>query len=182
VAKANTQVGSDVMKSRKKSKKKKEPFNVMLYMNKITGAVYTGAAILIIIVGLRGLGTLAGELEVVPRFLIDAEGKIDANFVVGGLFLEFVMLLIMALATFMAPTGYEKGADDHKEAESGGGGETPVVSELAKTINDVKKLTNDELQTIDDFVTKFNVLNKKITKMQMESLNALNEMKETITK
>ena len=76
---------------------------VAKYANNIQGFVYMGAAILIIIVGLRGLGELAGTLSAVPKFLLDHEGmKIDPNWVMIALFLEFFLLMILAIVTFLS--------------------------------------------------------------------------------
>jgi len=46
------------------------------YANKVMGFVYLGAAVLIIIVGLRGLGSLAGTVGIIPSFLIGPDNKI----------------------------------------------------------------------------------------------------------
>ena len=56
----------------------------------IQALVYFGAALLVIIVGLRGLGDLS-NLSYMPKFLLNPEGKIDSNFVMIGLLVEFTM-------------------------------------------------------------------------------------------
>lgn len=69
----------------------------------VQGWVYFGAAILVIIVGLRGLGTTAGS--VMPTFLLhfdpDLEGYVvSPSWVMFGLVMEFIMLCLLALVTY----------------------------------------------------------------------------------
>jgi len=49
----------------------------------IQAMVYFGAAFLVIIVGLRGLGDLSGTVAI-PKFFLDSDGKIDSNWVLTG--------------------------------------------------------------------------------------------------
>jgi len=72
------------------------------YERSIQAMVYVGAALLVIIVGLRGLGNL-GDVPYVPDFLLNQEGKIDSNFVMIGLLVEFTMLCLLAAVLFFSP-------------------------------------------------------------------------------
>lgn len=74
----------------------------------IQAMVYFGAAFLVIIVGLRGLGDL-GDVSFIPHFLLDSNGKIDAHIVMVGLIVEFLMLCLLAAVSFFTPV--EKRAD-----------------------------------------------------------------------
>ena len=74
----------------------------------IQALVYFGAAFLVIIVGLRGLGDLS-DVSFIPHFLLDSNGKIDAHIVMVGLVVEFLMLCLLAAVSFFAPA--EKRAD-----------------------------------------------------------------------
>ncbi len=74
----------------------------------IQAMVYFGAAFLVIIVGLRGLGDL-GDVSFIPNFLLDSNGKIDAHIVMVGLIVEFLMLCLLAAVSFFTPV--EKRAD-----------------------------------------------------------------------
>ncbi|MCH7774641.1 MAG: hypothetical protein IH784_09590, partial [Bacteroidetes bacterium] len=65
------------------------------YDQNIQALVYFGAAFLVIIVGLRGLGDLS-DVSFIPRFLLDSNGKIDVNLVMFGLTVEFLMLCLLA--------------------------------------------------------------------------------------
>jgi len=69
----------------------------------IQALVYFGAAFLVIIVGLRGLGDLS-DVSFIPHFLLDSNGKIEAHIVMIGLVVEFVMLCLLAAVSFFSPT------------------------------------------------------------------------------
>ncbi|MCF8240749.1 MAG: hypothetical protein K9J16_05125 [Melioribacteraceae bacterium] len=146
------------------------------YANNVSGVVYMGAAILIIIVGLRGLGKVAGELAIVPKFLLDAEGaKIDPNWVMLALFLEFFLLMILATVTFFTP-----------EEAHGPGEETadekPAVErpDFKKELEHLKNLTDEEVKMIETYLEKFESIQNKITQIQMNSMKALSSMKDTL--
>lgn len=73
------------------------------YSNIIQGLVYAGAAFLVVIVGLRGLGDLS-TLEMMPGWLLDeATGRISVNIVIAGLVAEFAMLMALAIVFFKVP-------------------------------------------------------------------------------
>ena len=72
------------------------------YEKSIQAMVYAGAALLVIIVGLRGLGNIS-DVPYIPDFLLNQEGKIDSNLVMIGLLVEFVMLCLLAAVSFFAP-------------------------------------------------------------------------------
>ena len=78
------------------------------YDQNIQALVYFGAAFLVIIVGLRGLGDL-GDVSFIPHFFLDSNGKIDSHIVMIGLVIEFLMLCLLAAVSFFAPR--EKRAD-----------------------------------------------------------------------
>ncbi len=93
----------------KKQNKQKEDFSYWLqhrfaidYEQHIQALVYVGAAFLVIIVGLRGLGDIS-DISFVPRFLLNDEGKVHSNIVMVGLFIEFTMLLLLAAVSYFAP-------------------------------------------------------------------------------
>jgi len=69
----------------------------------IQSLVYFGAAFLVIIVGLRGLGDLS-DVSFIPPFLLDSNGKIDAHIVMVGLIVEFLMLCLLAAVSFFTPS------------------------------------------------------------------------------
>ena len=58
------------------------------YANNVQGLVYMGAACLIIIVGLRGIGKVAASIAIVPKFLLGLDGKVAPMWVMAALFLE----------------------------------------------------------------------------------------------
>jgi hypothetical protein len=81
----------------------------------IQAMVYFGAAFLVIIVGLRGLGDLSHTFAI-PKFLLDNDGKIDSNWVMTGLIIEFLMLCLLAAVSFFSPS--EKRDDLQSSIES----------------------------------------------------------------
>ncbi len=140
------------------------------HQNKVLALVYIGAAVLVIIVGLRGLGTVVGDLSIVPRFLIDeATRKIDSNVVMFALILEFFMLILLSLTTFFIPqeNKTEKTADD------------AIIKDL-KTLNNYKeeleKLKNYtalELKMLRSYLDEYEELSKKMSKIQSENFESL---------
>lgn len=158
------------------------------YSNNVQGLVYIGAALLIIIVGIRGLGTLAGELAIIPAFILDHEGKLNANIVMMALFLEFFLLLVLALVTFFTPEdiSYHSGENEEGGASHASAGVVNVPKgvsqDLKNELEQLKTVTDQQLKAIDDFVEKVNALNRKLTKVQLDSIKALQEMSQNIIK
>ena len=146
------------------------------YANKVMGLVYLGAAILIIIVGLRGLGSIAGTVGLIPSFLIGADNKIDPYWVMLALLLEFGMLLLLGLVTFYTPSEYvdiihtdEKGAEFKSSAK-----------DLKNELRDLKDFADEEMRVIEDYVEKFDSLSEKVRNIQLSSIQAISKMKDTI--
>jgi len=86
-----------------------------------------GAAFLVIIVGLRGLGDLS-DVSFIPHFILDSNGKIDAHIVMVGLIVEFLMLCLLAAVSFFSPV--EKRTDLQTSIES----LSTSVEKLSETI------------------------------------------------
>ncbi len=83
------------------------------YENNVIALVYLGAAILVIVVGLRGIGT-AVEGTFVPDFMLqDFEGgkKLSTNLVLGALVLEFFMIFLLSMVMFFTPEKNGRGVD-----------------------------------------------------------------------
>ena len=144
------------------------------HANKVNGLVYLGASLLIIVVGLRGLGSLAGSVNIIPQFLIGVDGKIEPTWVLTALLVEFVMLLLLGFVTFFTP------AD-------------PVVQPFSKTsevdvtalknsLRELKDVAGEEIKFVEDYIEKFNTLSKKINQIQTTNMGAIQKMKETIEK
>lgn len=150
------------------------------YSNNVMGIVYLGAAILIIVVGLRGLGRVAGQLAVVPKFLIGTDGKIDPSYVMGALFLEFFLLFILAIVTFFTPEDmHVHNPEAHKDNKL----EHDFVSkvpQIKEELQQLKIIADEEIRTVDNYLTKFEELSKKIQKIQLANLQAIQMMKDSI--
>ena len=108
----------------------------------IQALVYFGAAFLVIIVGLRGLGDLS-EVSFIPHFLLDSNGKIDAHIVMVGLIVEFLMLCLLAAVSFFSPA--DKRADLQASIET----LSTSVEKLSETIPSelVQKLITSAQET-----------------------------------
>ena len=150
------------------------------YANKVMGLVYLGAAILIIIVGLRGLGALAGTVGLIPSFLIGPDNKIDPYWVMLALLLEFGMLFLLGIVTFYTPSEYidifqtDTDEEDVKFKSS--------AKDLKNELRDLKDFADEEMRVIEDYVEKFDSLSQKVRDIQLSSLQAISKMKETIGK
>ena len=142
------------------------------HANKVNGLVYFGASILIIVVGLRGLGSLAGKVSVIPQFLIGHDGKIDPTWVLTALLIEFSMLLLLGFVTFFTPS--ENGV----KKQSGGG--QIDTSEMKHNIRELKDFADEEIKIVESYLEKFSLLSKKVNEIQAANLNAVKRMKSTI--
>ena len=108
----------------------------------IQAMVYFGAAILVIVIGLRGLGDLS-DVSFIPSLLLDINGKIHANIIMAALAIEFLMLCLLAAVSFFAPV--EKRADLQASIES----LSTSVEKLSETIPSelVQKLITSAQET-----------------------------------
>ncbi len=126
----------------------------------IQAMVYFGAAFLVIIVGLRGLGDLS-DVSFIPRFLLDSNGKIDAHIVMVGLIVEFLMLCLLAAVSFFSPA--ENRADLQSSIDSLSSSveklSETIPSELAQkliasaeeTAAATEKLLSEEIEILNNF-------------------------------
>lgn len=118
------------------------------YSNIIQALVYAGAAFLVVIVGLRGLGDLS-TIEVVPKWLLDeSTGRISVNVVMFGLVAEFVILMAFAILFFNAPKNSPFAMSETRTAN--------VASHA--TSADVTKLVEAERQIIETLGKKIETL------------------------
>ncbi len=151
------------------------------YSNNVMGFVYMGAAILIVVVGLRGLGSLVGQLHLLPDFLLDPQGaKLSPYVVLIGLLLEFSLLLILGTVTFFTP----------EDSGHGGHGATPEPTEKPITVSlpdfkeeveQIKELSNEEKVMIRSFLDEFENINRRINRIQESNVEALKKMKDALS-
>jgi hypothetical protein len=148
---------------------------VQKHQNKVMGLVYFGASFLIIIVGLRGLGTLAGQLSVIPSFLVDSSGKIDPNWVILALLVEFIMLTLLAVFTFL-----------NKEIENGKTNfsttQASQIHDLRNELSKLKDFSREELDIIKTYLKEFEEMQEKINHIQTKNMMAIKNMKEMLNK
>lgn len=150
------------------------------YSNNVMGLVYVGAAILIIIVGMRGLGELVGQLGIFPQFMLNEAGtKISPTVVVLSLFLEFLLLIILAVVTFFTP----------EDAHHGGGHEEAEPAQVIKVdipdfkteIEKIKELSNEEKVMVRSFLDEFEQITQKVNRIQESNIQALRKMREALS-
>ncbi len=145
------------------------------YANNVAGVVYMGAAFLIIIVGLRGLGKVAGTLSVIPRFMLTEKGTLDPNWVVAAILLEFTLLMLLAIVTFFTPEeAHGHGAPAAEEAKAA------PRPDFQRDIRDLKDLTDEEIKMVNEYLDKFESISKRINEIQMTNVKALSELKEVV--
>ena len=146
------------------------------YANNVAGFVYFGAAFLIIIVGLRGLGKVAGQLSVIPKFMLTEKGSLDPNWVVGAILLEFTLLVLLAVVTFFTPEDSHHSPNKENEEEV----TTKPSIDFQKEIRQLKDVTDEEIKMINDYLDKYEALAKRIAELQKITLQSLQQMKDVV--
>ena len=142
------------------------------YANNVQGLVYMGAAFLIIIVGLRGLGEVAGKIAIVPKFLLEG-GKVSPNWVMIALFLEFSLLMIMAIVTFFTPEDSMFEEPIHK-------GDLPSdeIQRIKNQMVEIKSLAKEDLETFNEYVESINNVNRKLAQAKSDFLKSLTDLRQ----
>jgi len=142
------------------------------HANKVNGLVYLGAAMLIIVVGLRGLGSLAGKLTVIPQFLIGPDNKINPEWVLTALLIEFTMLFLLGFVTFFTPN--EPISKLSAEKIDFG------ISNIKEDLRDLKDFADEEIKIVENYLEKFEKLSQKVSQIQAVNFSAIKKMKDTI--
>jgi hypothetical protein len=147
----------------------------------IQALVYVGAALLVIIVGLRGLGDISG-ISYIPKFLLNQDGKIDSSVVMIGLLVEFTMLCLLAAVSFFSPQNKEDGlqrsinylASNIETLALGIQSEAGenLVNTARESTNAIKIFINKEIEVIESFKIQteqqFLSLNDEVSKIKQE--------------
>lgn len=155
------------------------------YENNITGAVYFGAGFLVVVVGLRGLGERITKLGFpFPEFIIDQSGSLSLDLIFLALFLEFTLLVTLALVTFFKDEEEKTGGN----GKSGNGGGAPLsinnFKELIELMERAQlKVDFSELEgllaTMNNTITKgLMVRDKENPKIYLPYLNEINNKME----
>lgn len=130
------------------------------YENNITGAVYFGAGLLVVVVGLRGLGERIMDLGFpFPSWLVAKDGlKLGVIFV--ALFIEFLLLVILATFTFFK--------DEEKQSETNlsGGGSLALIEKLLYRIEEnsaeIKTILKKNSCDFDNILKIIQQINKRL--------------------
>ena len=143
------------------------------YSNNVQGLVYMGAAFLIIIVGLRGLGELAGQIAIVPRFLLEGK-KVSPNWVMVALFLEFALLMVMAITTFFTP---EEPMFDEPTVHKG---DMPSdeLQRIKNQMAEIKSLAKSDIDTLNEYLESINNVNRKLAQSKSDFLKSLGDLRQ----
>ena len=144
------------------------------YANNVQGLVYMGAACLIIIVGLRGIGKVAASIAIVPKFLLGLDGKVAPMWVMAALFLEFSLLMVLAIVTFFTPE------------DQGGFGEpakssTPLAEEIERIKSEMaalKSIAKEDIDTFNEYVEALNHVNRRLAQAKTDFLKSLSDLKQ----
>jgi hypothetical protein len=165
----------------KKAKVKKHHSFAVRNTNKVLGMVYIGAAVLVIIVGLRGLGTIVGDLSLVPQFLIDpATGKIDSDFVMFALILEFFMLILLSLVTFFTPL--DDTPEEEKEKDTNVIPDQKALERFKAQIKEIKEYTETEMTVMKEYLDDFEEMSRRVNRIQAINVAALKKLSEVVEK
>lgn len=145
------------------------------YANNVQGLVYMGAAFLIIIVGLRGLGHVAWEIPIVPKFLLDAAThKVSPNWVMTALFLEFFLLMIMAIVTFFTPEDQGGFGEPTKSGDNLGEQLDLIRKEMAA----IKSIAKEDIDTFNEYIESLNHVNRRLAQAKTDFLKSLSDLKQ----
>ncbi len=142
------------------------------YANNVQGLVYMGAALLIIIVGLRGLGELAGQIAIVPKFLLEGK-KVSPNWVMIALFTEFALLMVMAITTFFTPEEPMFEEPVHK-------GDLPSdeLQRIKNQMAEIKSLAKGDMDTLNEYLESINNINRKLAQSKSDFLKSLGDLRQ----
>jgi len=78
----------------------------------VPAAVYGGAGLLVLIVGLRGLGNIS---SFIPQVFLGADGRLSPAVVGIGLTAEFILLMLMAYVVFLKSRGTQQSSHERQE-------------------------------------------------------------------
>jgi hypothetical protein len=118
----------------------------------IQALVYVGAAFLVIVVGLRGLGDISNT-SYVPKFLLNQDGKIDSSIVMIGLLIEFVMLCLLAAVSFFSPRDKDNNLQSSIN-DLAGSVETLAAGVPSQFAESIKKNAREVKSAVEDFMSK----------------------------
>jgi len=142
------------------------------YENNITGLVYFGAGLLVVVVGLRGLGERIIELGFpFPTWLVAKDGlKLGVIFV--ALFIEFGLLVFLALFTFFK---------DEEKQESGRsvlnvnfGPIENLLYQIRDNTTEIKQLLSGNGESLEGIRQRLESIDEKTEKEKVKEL--LNEL------
>lgn len=135
----------------------------------VLGAVYFGAVFLIIMIGLRGLGSAVESLPV-PGFLLNEDGRLSPGWVAIALLVECLLLSALAVTTMQRPI-HEEHDKPHKPDEKRHSMSVPGLDP-----NTVAQ-AEENLRKLDDLYKRFH-LKMKENIAEMDVLN--NEFREKL--
>lgn len=115
------------------------------FENNVMAMVYLGAAFLVVIVGLRGVGEAINNVAFVPDFLIDTTEEmshLSNNVVILALLLEFFLITTMAFVMFFKP---EQSVD--MLSYPTGPGPIKFPDNISEYLREVKNFFEEEIQS-----------------------------------
>lgn len=143
----------------------------------IQAMVYFGAAFLVIIVGLRGLGNLK-DVAAIPGFLLGEDGKIDTGFVMTGLLIEFLLLCLLAAVSFFSPSekkdDLQTSIEDLNLSVAKFAESIPseivqkIIASTQETADTAERLLTDEIEIFKNFRAK---LDERIAQIDQDIIH-----------
>jgi hypothetical protein len=133
----------------------------------VPAAVYAGAGLLVLIVGLRGLGNISGF---VPQVFLGIDGRLSPAVVGIGLTAEFALLMLMAYVIF------SRSKNTHREDH----GRNQVIDATTAMIEDTRSMD----RRVDSLVGDLAILGQKFERLiesEQRLFEALNDHVEAET-
>ncbi|MHC1738632.1 MAG: hypothetical protein AB9882_11545 [Ignavibacteriaceae bacterium] len=142
------------------------------YENNITGFVYFGAGLLVVVVGLRGLGERIMELGFpFPSWLVAKDGlKLGVIFV--ALFIEFGLLVFLALFTFFKDE--EKQESEKPVININFGPIEGILNQIKDNSAEIKHLLSENGEKLAGIRQRLESIDEKTEKDKVKEL--LNEL------
>jgi hypothetical protein len=120
------------------------------HSNKVLGIVYAAAAILILTIGLRALGTSVAYSPFVPEFLVDpSTNRVATHWIMFALMIQSISLIILSFITYYS----SKEASAEVSAE---------YNELKRSLDEMKRQMETKLFLMDNYIKEFEEISEKI--------------------
>lgn len=140
----------------------------------VLGAVYFGAVFLIIMIGLRGLGSAVESLPV-PGFLLNEDGRLSPGWVAIALLVECLLLSALAVTTMQRPI-HEETEKSHQTDKIGRNIHIPGID--AQTLAQAE----ENFRKLDDLYKRFQIrMKENLAEIDMINLDFKQKINESFS-